>query len=191
MRATVTRRILQTLFCVLALLAALPALGQTFYKWTDDRGVVHFSDAPPSNAKGVEERVVNAPPIVRQSGDATPEPGAEAGQTPGTGAPAGAPAEAPPTGPAKVVLQSRETPRISPSAVRLMGRVKNVGAESASNVTVDVTVVDETQGTVCMQEQVDVNPGTLGGGKGGTFDVTLDNPCLFGAANLNIEPNWQ
>lgn len=192
MRATVTRRRWTTSLCVLSLLAAQSAFGQTYYKWTDNRGIVHFSDAPPSNVKGVEERVVNAPPIVRQSGDATPPDGsAESGQPPSPGAAAGGPSEAPPTGPARVVLLSRETPRISPSSVRIMGRVRNLGAESASNVTVGITVVDETQGTVCMQEQADVNPGTLTGGKGGTFDITLDNPCLYGAANLNIEPQWQ
>jgi len=187
MHDTVTRRVRTAALCVLTLLAVPPAFAQTFYKWTDDRGVVHFSDAPPANIKNVEERAISAPPVVRQSGEATPD----AGRAAVTGGAEGAPPEAAPTGPARVVILSRETPRISPSAIRVMGRVRNAGGEPASNVSVEVTVVDETQGTVCMQEQVDVEPTTLEGGKGGTFDVTLDNPCLFGAANLNIEPQWQ
>lgn len=187
MRDTVTRRLWTAALCVFGLLAALPTAAQTFYKWTDDRGVVHFSDAPPADVRNVEERVVNAPPLIRRPDVQNPDTteAAEGGEGSAKAS------EGAPSGPARVVLLSRQTPRISPSAIRVMGRVKNTGGEPAANVGVDVTVVDESQGTVCMQEQVDVEPSTLEPGKTGTFDLTLDNPCLFGAAELNVEPRWQ
>ena len=187
MHDTVTRRVSTVALCVLGLLAELPAGAQTFYKWTDDRGVVHFSDAPPNDVRNVEERVVNAPPIIRLPGEASPD----TAQAPDAGTPTGTPAAAGPRGPARVVLLSHETPRLSPSSIQVRGRVKNAGGEPASGVMVDVTVIDESQGTMCLQEQVDVEPSTLDPGKAGTFDVTLDNPCLFGAASVNIEPQWQ
>ncbi|MCK6554036.1 DUF4124 domain-containing protein [Candidatus Binatia bacterium] len=188
MRVNISRRAWVSGLGVLGLLVASSGVAQTFYKWTDDRGVVHFSDSPPSDGKGVEERMVNAPPIVRRPAEAA----ADADPASGTDAvAAGTPTEAVPSGPARVIILSQKTPRISPSSVRVMGRVRNSGGEPVSNVTVEVTVVDETQGTVCMQEQADVDPGELAPGKGGTFDLTLDSPCLFGTANINLEPQWQ
>lgn len=172
-----------------ALVLAAPAAAQTVYRWTDDRGVVHFSDMPPPNAAGVEERTLSAQPVVRGAGE--PTPAADQGSAADTAdAPTRPAAGPPPAGPARVVVMTRDTPRTGPSALRITGQVRNAGAETARNVSVEVTVVDETQGTVCLRTVADVDPPTLAGGETGTFDLALDDPCLFGTPNLDIEPQW-
>jgi hypothetical protein len=148
------------------------AAGQTFYKWTDDHGTVHFSDSPPANTKDVEERTLPPPPVaVAPEGGATPTDS----KTPGAG-----------EGPARVVLVSRRVPRTGPSAVHATGEVKNVGGEDARGVSVVVSAVDATSGTPCLHEQVSVSPSTLRPGESGNFDADIDDPCLAGGTAVDI-----
>jgi uncharacterized protein DUF4124 len=44
------------------LLTALPALGDTIYKWVDDRGVTHYSQTPPSGRQASEVPIHSPPP---------------------------------------------------------------------------------------------------------------------------------
>lgn len=160
------------------------ARAQTFYKWTDDRGVVHLSDSPPQQGQGVEERHLPPPPVPPAARAHVSSEEAESG------------GEAPPTagphaeGPARIILSSRQNPRTGPSSMHLIGQVKNVGGADAQHVAVTVIVVDATQGTPCLREDVAVTPSTLRPGESGNFDVDLDSPCLFGEPNLDVVPAW-
>jgi len=146
---------------------------QTFYKWTDDNGTVHFSDVPPSNTKNVEERSLPPAPAAPQDGGEKSE-AAEA-RTPGAA-----------EGPARVVLLSQHVPRTGPSAVHVSGTVKNIGGADARSVLVTVRAVDSTAGTPCLQEDVDVTPATLHPGETGDFDADIDNPCLAGGTPVDL-----
>lgn len=157
------------------------ASAQTFYKWTDDRGVVHFSDSPPANTKDVEERSLPQVHVVAPQ-DAGDKPVTADGK-----AAAGGSYE----GPARVVLVSRHTPRTGASAVHVSGEVKNVGGEEARSVSVTLTAVDLTAGTPCLRQEVDVSPSTLRPGESGNFDTDIDNPCLSGDTPIDIATSSQ
>jgi uncharacterized protein DUF4124 len=163
------------LFLVGLALACLPRIAdaQTFYKWTDDHGTVHFSDVPPSNTKNVEER--SLPPAAAAPQDGGERPESVEAKTPGV-----------PEGPARVVLVSQHVPRTGPSAVHVSGKVKNVGGADARSVLVIVKAVDSTAGTPCLQEDVDVTPATLRPGETGDFDADIDNPCLSGGTPVDL-----
>jgi hypothetical protein len=158
---------------------------QTYFKWTDSQGVVHFSEAPPPQTKGVEKLDMPAVPV--RPAAAKPAAGATtAADT--TGTPPGATEGAAPA--ARVVLTSRKTPRTGPSGLQVTGEVKNVGGGSARDVLVTITVLDASSGYECLRQDVPVAPSTLGAGEVGTFDVDLDSPCLFGQPKLDLTPDW-
>ena len=161
------------------------ATAQTFYKWTDERGVVHFSDSPPPSTHNVEERHLARQPVIEPA-PAEPVAGAESpgDETSGRKGKSG-------EGPSRVILLSRQTPRTGPSALHLTGRVKNVGGAAAQRVSVAISAVDSTQGTPCLHEDSPVTPSTLGPGETGDFDVSLDSPCLYGEPNLDVAPTWE
>ena len=150
------------------------ASGQTFYKWTDSQGIVHFSDSPPTNTKNVEER--SLPPPVLQA----PQ---ESGEK---GVPAEAKASGTSEGPARVVLVSSHAPHTGPSAVHVSGEVKNVGGEDARSVAVIVSAVDVTAGTPCLREELNVAPSNLRPGETGNFEADIDDPCLSGGTPVDI-----
>ena len=153
---------------------------QTFYKWTDERGVVHLADEPPPDARGVEERHLPAPPIP------PPAPADEGEEA--KAAPAEASAK---KGRAQVILLTHQAIRNGPNAAHVVGEVKNIGGENAATVEVMISAVDVTQGTPCLSEQAAVNPSTLAPGETGNFDVDLDSPCLAGGTPVNIAPVWR
>jgi hypothetical protein len=156
------------------------ASAQTFYKWTDERGVVHFSDVPPATTQEVEERNLPSRPAAAPS---APEPG----EIPATGeGKTGVPGAASFEGPARVIVVSRRLPRTGPSAMHISGEVKNVGGEDAENVSVTISALDSGQGNPCLHEEVTVSPSTLRAGETGNFDIELDNPCLFGEPKIDI-----
>ena len=155
------------------------AVGQTFYKWTDDRGIVHFSDSAPGNTKNVEERSLPPPAAVKPEDEGQREASEK-----------GAPADAKTTdsndGPAHVVLVSSRAPHTGPSAVHVSGRVKNVGGEDARGVAVIISAVDVTAGTPCLHEELGVTPSSLRPGETGNFDGHIDDPCLSGGTPVDI-----
>lgn len=170
--------------CVLAGWCCI-AHAQTFYKWTDDRGVVHFSDQQPANVNGLEER--HLPPVPASEAATTEAPENPESQPAQPGA-SGAPVA---QGPPQVVLISHETPRTGPSAIHVSGEVKNVGGEEARGVSVTITALDDTQGNPCLQQATTVSPPTLRSGDSGSFDLDLDSPCLFGDPSVSITPAWE
>jgi hypothetical protein len=166
---------------------------QTFYKWTDDHGVVHLSDSPPPRAQNVEERSLNVAPVVNQPGTAADDLGTASAAAAGRPDQAGAAGSAPKggEGPAKVVVVARNTPRTGPSTMHVSGEVKNVGGEPAKSVAVTVTAVDSTQGTSCLEDEAPVHPESLGPGEKGNFDINLDSPCLYGDTNVDLQAVWE
>lgn len=49
-------------FCLIAIAGTALAQTQPVYKWTDENGVVHFSEAPPAQAGSVERMEMNRTP---------------------------------------------------------------------------------------------------------------------------------
>jgi len=164
------------------LLACSIASAQTFYKWTDAQGIVHFSDAAPADRKGVEEQRLPVPPA---GAPARPEPDAAASARAAANASAGL------TGPARIIIVSQNTPRTGPSAMHISGQVRNVGGADARSVAVTISATDDTQGNPCLNEQAPVEPPTLHPGETGSFDVDVDNPCLYGQPGLEVAPVWE
>jgi cytoskeletal protein RodZ len=164
------------------------AIAQTYYKWTDNRGVVHFSDQAPVQQKGVEERqLAPAPPVSGEAESATQPATANAEGSNHEKKTEAAPGE----GPAQVVVVSRESPRTGPSAMHIHGEVKNVGGEDAQRVAVTISAVDSQQGNPCLHDEVPVTPSTLHPGETGKFDTHVDSPCLFGDAEVDVGPVWE
>lgn len=164
------------------LLGCSIASAQTFYKWTDEKGVVHFSDVPPPETKGVEERRLPVPPAAepaRSESDAAASTQAAANPSQGL------------TGPARIIIVSQNTPRTGPSALHISGQVRNVGGAAARSVAVTISATDDTQGNPCLNEQAPVEPPTLHPGETGNFDVDLDSPCLYGKPGLDVAPVWE
>jgi hypothetical protein len=149
------------------------AAAQTYYKWTDDQGVVHFADMPAPNARAVEQRDLPRPPAVKPH---EPEASAEA---PTSG-----------KGPASVILVSRQLPRTGRSSVHIAGEVRNVGGADAQRVGVTISSLDSTAGTPCLSEEAMVTPSTLHPGESGKFDVDVDSPCLLGNPRVDVTPVW-
>jgi len=165
------------------------ASAQTFYKWTDERGVVHFSDAPPPpRTGGVEERKL--PPPSSQESALAESPGAAAASATEPDA-IGKKSAEPGEGPAHVIIVSRQTPRTGPSTLHVLGEVKNVGGDDAHAVGVTITALDSSQGAPCLTQQVAVAPSTLRAGETGQFDIDVDSPCLLGEANVDVAPAWE
>jgi len=159
------------------------ALAQTVYKWTDEHGVIHFADTPPSGGRKVEERHLPGPPASQANDDAPAEmrtPRSDALTRREPGAP----------GPAQVILASRKTPRTGPSSLHIQGEVRNVGGSDAARVAVTVAAVDSNDGSSCVQEEIGVNPPTLRPGETGSFDTNIDKPCLLGQPTIDIAPVW-
>jgi hypothetical protein len=155
---------------------------QTYYKWTDDQGVVHFADMPPPNARA-EKRDLPPPPAAKPH---EPEASAETpAATPGV-----AEAPTPGQGPASVILVSRELPRTGRSSVRVVGEVRNVGGADALRVGVKISSLDTSAGTPCLSEEASVTPSTLHPGDSGKFDVDVDSPCLLGNPQIDVAPVW-
>lgn len=157
------------------------AAAETYYKWTDDQGVVHFADMPPAQGAAEERHLPGAPAVRSRAADATPA--AAAAETPALvpGAEAG---------PARVIVVSRQLPRTGPTSMHMLGEVKNVGGAEARRVAVTITAVDITAGTPCLDEEAAVTPSNLRPGESGNFDVDVDSPCLAGRANVDVTPVW-
>lgn len=154
---------------------------QTFYQWTDDRGVVHFATEPPPNGRAEERHL----PVPRASAPAPAEQ-----EQPVTDLAEVAAPEAP-GGPANVVLSSQQTMRSGPRGVRVSGEVTNTGGENATAVGITVSATDVTQGTPCFSQDIAVSPDTLAPGETGTFDAALQSPCFAGDTPVQLAPVWK
>jgi hypothetical protein len=162
----------------LVVLAAASAPAQTVYRWTDERGVVHFADVPPPDVRGyTTESMPIAPP--RPTPAAAVEPQDEA---PASGSTS--------TGPAKLVVVEHDERPIGDATVAYSGKVKNEGGAAAEDVMVAIRVIEPTQGDECLDDQIDVHPGTLGPGESGTFEAEYTNPCFKGPTRTELQVEW-
>jgi hypothetical protein len=161
---------------------------QTVYRWEDERGVVHFSDAPPPNAKNVEKRSMpRAPkPAVRGAED-TGATGDGDSKDVENGKPATADGEA---SAARIEIKKQDVDPVGDSTSEFSGEVENVGGAAANDVIVVIEVTETNQGAECLREEVDVSPSSLEPGEKGTFSVTLSNPCFYGPIATTVRPEW-
>jgi len=154
------------------------------YRWTDERGIVHFSDVPPPQAgKFTTESLPDAPPRAAASqGNAAPVGGAAAGT---------ATAEATPNERANVVLESHDAVAVGPATQAFRGKVKNQGGSAAKDVAIAIVVSEPIQGAECLREVIDVEPSTLGPGDEGSFEAQFDNPCFHGPTTADLRAEWR
>jgi len=170
--------------CLALLLAASPSFADTVYRWVDERGTVHFSDAPPPQGAFESQTMPDAPPTAvptaqsaaPASGDTTASPAA---------------AEAPPSGPARVAVTDQGADAVAPTVQVIRGRVKNEGGRTASDVHIAVVVTEPVQGAECLQDTIDVEPATLEPGEEGTFEAEYTNPCFHGPTDVLLKPQWR
>lgn len=167
--------------CVLALGVCVPLAGaQTFFKWTDQSGTVHFSDSPPPAGQTYEQREVGPlePPVKGQA----PLPGENTAEGDNGGG-----SES--TGPSRVILTSKEAAPRGTESRHVVGSVKNVGGRPADRVGVTLRVVD-ANGQECTREEVNVEPTTLNAGQNGNFDTTVESPCFADGAMVDAQVHW-
>jgi hypothetical protein len=169
-------------------LAAAPVGAGTVYRWTDARGVVHFSDVPPQGVRSQAETLPDAPaPVVQPA----PEPAA-AEPAPAAAAAAPAPgAEKAPSGPARVVLTDQQADAAGPAVKSFHGRVKNTGGVEARDVFIDLVVTEPVQGDECLREAIEVTPSTLAPGAEGTYEAEFENPCFHGETTADLRAAWR
>lgn len=155
------------------------ATAQTVYKWTDDQGVVHFSDNPPPRGQQFEKQDISPPP---------PPPTAERGSGAST---SGTASEEKFEGPARVILTQNDSFPRGGTSRHLIGVVKNVGGAPAARVRITAHITDP-EGRECDSEDIDVAPPTLEPGASGNFDTTIDSPCFAdGGGSVDAAPTWE
>jgi len=165
---------------------------QTVYRWEDERGVVHFSDAPPRDAKNVQARdLPRAPkPAVQrvEDPDAASEDGTASDSKKAENHNATADEEKPSA--ARVELKKQDVNSTGDATSEFTGEVENVGGLRANDVVVVIDVTETNQGDHCLREEVEVSPSSLGPGEKGSFSVTLTNPCFYGPIATDVRPEW-
>lgn len=167
-------------------LSASAVAAQTVYRWEDERGVVHFSDAPPRNAKNVESRnlpsvpqpAIRLPQGSTSAQDAAESKGGESEDSEREAAPA------------RVEVKRHDVDPVAEATSEFSGEVENVGDTPAKDVIVVVEVTETNQGADCLREEVDVSPSSLGPGEKGTYSITLSNPCFYGPIATTVRPEW-
>lgn len=172
-------------FVVSLSLTATPVGGQPVYRWTDQRGVVHFSDQPPPRGTKFELRDMPVPP--------TPAAvvGAEVPADAGVAEAAATPKAQPKTRAARIEITEHETQPAGSGVQEFDGTVRNIGGSVAEDVVVIIRVTEPVQGAQCLREEVDVDPPTLPPDASGTFSVRLQNPCFLGPTTVDMRPDWR
>jgi hypothetical protein len=172
------------LIAAVVLVAGVYGAGaETVYKWTDEKGTVHFADVPPPHAGQYKsEDMPDAPPPAAAPAEATPAAGAE-GAKPADGSGPG--------GPARVVLTDHKAVQLGPTQEAYRGAVKNEGGVEARDVVISIVVTEPIQGAECLHDQIDVEPSTLPPGGVGTFEAEFDNPCYHGPTEAALQAEWR
>lgn len=166
--------------CFLSRIGAHVAEAQPVYKWTDDKGVVHFSDEPPPTGVDYQLRALPPPPVggeepAGETGAAAPQPTTSAADS----------------GPATIEITEQKEDPVGESAHEYRGEVKNVGGRKATDVAVLLKVTETNQGAECLDEQIPVQPSVLGPGETGTYSAQFSNPCYFGPTSAVLRPDWR
>jgi len=157
------------------------------YKWVDEKGVVHFGDAPPPGQRGYTGKALpDAPPAPPPA----PPPAQPREPMPASGASSAA-SQTPREGPGHVVLLESKTIALGPSRQGIRGKVKNDGGAEARDIVISVLVTEPIQGAECLHDVIDVDPSTLAPGAEGTFEAEFDNPCFHGPTNAALTAEWR
>jgi hypothetical protein len=175
---------------VLTMVVAAAAAAQTgsLYRWTDERGVVHFSDVPPPTGhKYTSEPLSAAPPVAVPPTAASGPPPADAATTPGASDTPAAKRE----GPARVVIAKHQENPLGGPRQAFTGTVRNEGGAEAREVAVSIRVVEPNQGQECVDDEIAVDPTTLPPGASGTYDVEIENPCFHGPTQTELTVIWE
>jgi len=159
---------------VCACCAGSTALGQSVYRWTDERGVIHFGQDPRAGAHATKE-FLPTPAARKSAGEKVKSSGSKSDKK----------------RPAKVKVRENNILQTGPAAREISGRVKNTGKDTAKDVVVVVTVTDKDQNGRCLEEEVPVNPDTLDPGESGTFFREIEHPCLYGNTRIKIRADWK
>jgi Domain of unknown function (DUF4124) len=164
-------------------LASRPICADTVYRWTDARGVVHFSDVPPQGVRSQAETLPDRPaPVVQPPSEPA---AAEPLVPPASGE------EKDPSGPAQVVLTDQQAEPLGAAVRSFRGKVKNKGGVAARDVYVSVVVTEPVQGDECLREEIDVTPSTLAPGAEGSFEAAFESPCFHGETSANVQAAWR
>ncbi|MCX8071356.1 MAG: DUF4124 domain-containing protein [Candidatus Binatia bacterium] len=174
------QRFLRPALCVVLLASASVALAQRYYKWTDERGVVHFSDHPPAGRQAAEERVLPPRPAAT---DAPTQPPAEA-------AAAATPQRAQ-SGAARVVIAKQEVERLTPNSIRVSGELRNTGGSEARRVVLVVKATDAVQGNPCLEREISPAQDTLAPEGSTGFEAEITDPCLYGEPPVELAVRWE
>jgi len=164
---------------LLCLSRTLPAGAQTVFQWTDEKGVIHFSNSAPPKGVDFQRRDMPAPPPIASLPKEAPP------AAPGAGGPA-----AKGKGPAQLVLEEPESLQEGPGAETFVGKVKNAGGAPAHQAAVRITVTDPVQGDQCLQDEIAVRPSTIAPGETGEYRGFFENPCFYGDAKVELLPLW-
>ena len=160
---------------LLLLLVGSLASAQTVYRWEDERGVVHFSDAPPPGAKNVQSRNMPLVPKPAVRGAENRDPAEETGVTEvskdgETEKPETADGE---PSAARVEVKKQDVNASGDATGEFTGQVENVGGSRANDVAVVIEVTETNQGAHCLEEEVDVSPSALEPGEKGASAVVV------------------
>jgi hypothetical protein len=167
------------------------ASAQTVYRWEDERGVVHFSDAPPRDAKNVQTRSMPRAPKPAIRGTEGPSAVADDASTTGDSVQSEKPATADATpSAARIEIKKRDVNPTGEATNEFTGEVENVGGSRANDVIVVIDVTETNQGDHCLREEVDVSPSSLDPGEKGSFSATLSNPCFYGPVATSVQAEW-
>lgn len=147
---------------ILLMLAVPSSGGDKIYEWTDAKNVRHYANSPPPGSVSYVERTLDERGHASNAGSGTYEEEGTAS-----------------SGPARVDITRAEFERTGATGQRLKGEVKNSGTAAASDVRVQARIRDAAQGTDCGTSEIAVNPSVIPPGGTGTFDATLENPCLI------------
>jgi hypothetical protein len=162
-------------------LLASAAVQAQIYRWTDERGVVHFAQAPPPSATGVVLWSARAP-VARPPAAAVPVPPGDGGTRP---------SPPPLSARARVELLRHKTSRLNAKLQDFSGAVKNSGDRTATDVAVIVSVRDDQTTGNCFETRIPVTPSRLAPGEEGTFSGQHTDPCFFGDIHVDMQPRWR
>jgi Domain of unknown function (DUF4124) len=158
------------------------------YHWTDEKGVVHFADAPPPHVKAETRTLPLAQPMSRPAatGDAAAPPPVAPDEAKGSDAAAAHAA----SGPARIVITRQDEQRLGGQRHEYSGVVKNEGGSPAHGVAITIHVTETQQGDDCLSDEIAVEPPTLAPGDTARFTAEYSHPCFAGETRTSFEAVW-
>jgi len=180
-------------FLLMALAPSVLAQTETIYRWTDDRGVVHFGHLPPAGQNAEERHMRKRPtPKVEEAEEKKTDEDDEKSASPANDDDAKPDEESEQEqSSSSVILDNDETALVGGAVQRFTGRVKNLGNAIARDVAVDILVAaDNRVGDECLRYRAAVTPAVLAPGASGTYAVEIENPCFAGGTRADVQARW-